>query len=1260
MNIADVWKVLEIQPTKDENEILTAYRTKVVTVNPEDDPEGFKLLREAYEMARSYASKEEKQENEGNVPIEEIPDEEKTEVERHMAKAMAIYKDVFKRRNPELWEQWLKDPICEDLDTSDSIREEFLAYTMGHFQYPHEVWKLFGEFFNIKEEFSSLAELFPEEYLKFIIYNSENEGFFDLSKLKTREEYEKKAPEDILSIKLDPQPGVYDPEEFEVHEDVYIKEGSFIHSYIDRIIRSLYEEYAVREEEQTPVEEKEKEIKLAIEYLKNVVANMESFKIWHPLELAGKMRALFFDGRAEEAERLARAIVYDDLLGTKNNYTEATAAYILLYGIWERDDISESEKEELFSKCEALAERVLNDNKDNIMALEVKGLIQLQRHDYEKASDTIIQALDINSRNNEAVMLLKKISSLSIDYYKQLMKEGTATTKNKMDLAWALFRTEDSEGVFEVLEQVEPDEESFYGYNNLYGRNYYNEKKYDVAWPYLVKWTEMLEKIQERQDNGEELSDKDKERLRRTAFCYYMRASCAQELENYDEAQKYYKISIDSMDKDRQDLNEMLFYLESYGKLLHSIGKYPEAMEIWNKMIGIIDRCVPAYVHRQETAYEMRDAQLVIDDYYNITREIPDYAKAYELAARVFIIYNQDKDVDEVLKRAEEAGIKSDALDMVKARHLSKKGETAEAAKLYLSIDVNIGKGDTDITDLPEFYADAAGFFMNVRDEKGNRSRLELAERFVADGRKIDKNYKRLFWVLTDLYEWTGRNAGDIYKEMLSVYPEDANIYFEYGEYLKRSEDLAGAKEKYEKCYEISPEHYAVNNRLMNIYQEKFGDSEDWDDFNKAVEFAGAQLEIKDDDYYRIERALLYIDGYKFDLALEDAKKAVEFRDDNVYAYNAAGIALMKKGRFNEAIEYFEKALEVDTDKETPNPYINLSKCYEIIKKFDKAIETLDKCEKNFGRSLSVLENYSRVYAKSRAYNTAAGYQSEIIKYYEGKKNSSGNKWYDIRILKAMFTKIELAHLAGDEKKAEQLISKDLESFLRINGYDASCLKKKISGSDAELMGDLFNDIANFYIHNERKYKIAIKYYELSLHFRTKKEAVSVKKKSIVGTTDKVIFQKFPPEEYETDKAKLDSYARMYMCYAASVFMNGDKNKSLELANRGIACIIKGFGTTEKYCDFPLERPSRVRIVALLRFFQGDIAASLSDTAKMTECYRCSFCTFESCYERFLIEARIKEMSGNIEEALALYRKAFELSPDDCEVYQAIRCLEGK
>ena len=195
-----------------------------------------------------------------------------------------------------------------------------------------------------------------------------------------------------------------------------------------------------------------------------------------------------------------------------------------------------------------------------------------------------------------------------------------------------------------------------------------------------------------------------------------------------------------------------------------------------------------------------------------------------------------------------------------------------------------------------------------------------------------------------------------------------------------------------------------------------------------------------------------------------------------------------------------------------------------------------------------VCENYSRVYAKSRAYNTAAGYQSEIIKYYEGKKNSSGNKWYDIRILKAMFTKIELAHLAGDEKKAEQLISKDLESFLRINGYDASCLKKKISGSDAELMGDLFNDIANFYIHNERKYKIAIKYYELSLHFRTKKEAVSVKKKSIVGTTDKVIFQKFPPEEYETDKAKLDSYARMYMCYAASVFMNGDKNKSFRSA----------------------------------------------------------------------------------------------------------------
>ena len=47
----DFFNTLGIEATKEEKEIKKAYREKLHTVNPEDDPNGFKILREAYEEA---------------------------------------------------------------------------------------------------------------------------------------------------------------------------------------------------------------------------------------------------------------------------------------------------------------------------------------------------------------------------------------------------------------------------------------------------------------------------------------------------------------------------------------------------------------------------------------------------------------------------------------------------------------------------------------------------------------------------------------------------------------------------------------------------------------------------------------------------------------------------------------------------------------------------------------------------------------------------------------------------------------------------------------------------------------------------------------------------------------------------------------------------------------------------------------------------------------------------------------------------------
>lgn len=63
----DKWSILGINQTKDKDVIKQAYRNKLVGVNPEDDPDGFMALRNAYEDALREADLEESESEEDEL-----------------------------------------------------------------------------------------------------------------------------------------------------------------------------------------------------------------------------------------------------------------------------------------------------------------------------------------------------------------------------------------------------------------------------------------------------------------------------------------------------------------------------------------------------------------------------------------------------------------------------------------------------------------------------------------------------------------------------------------------------------------------------------------------------------------------------------------------------------------------------------------------------------------------------------------------------------------------------------------------------------------------------------------------------------------------------------------------------------------------------------------------------------------------------------------------------------------------------------------
>lgn len=162
-----IFHVLGLEETKDEDVIRNAYRTALKEVNPEDDPEGFKRLRQAYEEALEFCRQNE----------EDTEDTPKNEVDRWIDRVDAFYQDILSRHNVNEWKKRLTDPVCEELDTALEAREKLLDFLMTHIRLPHSVWKLIDELFEIRENVEELSQRFPMDFLNFITYYMENDTF---------------------------------------------------------------------------------------------------------------------------------------------------------------------------------------------------------------------------------------------------------------------------------------------------------------------------------------------------------------------------------------------------------------------------------------------------------------------------------------------------------------------------------------------------------------------------------------------------------------------------------------------------------------------------------------------------------------------------------------------------------------------------------------------------------------------------------------------------------------------------------------------------------------------------------------------------------------------------------------------------------------------------------------------------------------------------------------------------------------------------
>ncbi|WP_282935556.1 J domain-containing protein [Paenibacillus sp. RC67] len=179
----DIWDQLGINPTEDSSVIKKAYVQKLKQHHPEEDPEGYQKLREAYDRAIMVVKRKRQAMNHSTreedvvflpslrslhaISHQRTNQEELVEV--FMEKVHEVYQDYASRIEPASWLNLLQEDVMWNIRLQKAVREQMSVYIEQHPYLPREVWRMLNDGFHwtdtIRNDADSFAKRFPTIFL---------------------------------------------------------------------------------------------------------------------------------------------------------------------------------------------------------------------------------------------------------------------------------------------------------------------------------------------------------------------------------------------------------------------------------------------------------------------------------------------------------------------------------------------------------------------------------------------------------------------------------------------------------------------------------------------------------------------------------------------------------------------------------------------------------------------------------------------------------------------------------------------------------------------------------------------------------------------------------------------------------------------------------------------------------------------------------------------------------------------------------------
>lgn len=190
----NIWEILGIAPTKEEGIIKKAYLTKLPEHHPEEDPDGFRQLRQAMEAALKEArTAHAPQPADGSPASSAAPMMGNEQIQELLKKAENLYLDYRQRISPEAWKTLSALPVCQDLENQKEAGWALLGFLMDHTHIPHACFQTLNQFFGWTDEEDDLYRHFPKGFVDYLFdrINSEDTFRYDRFQLRDGFDYDK-------------------------------------------------------------------------------------------------------------------------------------------------------------------------------------------------------------------------------------------------------------------------------------------------------------------------------------------------------------------------------------------------------------------------------------------------------------------------------------------------------------------------------------------------------------------------------------------------------------------------------------------------------------------------------------------------------------------------------------------------------------------------------------------------------------------------------------------------------------------------------------------------------------------------------------------------------------------------------------------------------------------------------------------------------------------------------------------------------------